>query len=208
MVAIPKNAASTIQNRAPGPPAPIAVATPTIFPVPIVAESAVQSAPNEVTSPSPSSSFFTIHFRASGSLRTCSTPIRMVRRIPPAMIKIISGGPQTKSSTFVKKLLIASHMFPTIPDFIFSVSSPLFYFNNMFSILHSFPAFDNIFSSIYKVFCLFYIHYIANGKLYVNRSHGKTAEPGNLCPSPTAFCHCFFYYIYRYICTDALHPSA
>ena len=144
MVAIPKNAASTIQNRAPGPPAPIAVATPTIFPVPIVAESAVQSAPNEVTSPSPSSSFFTIHFRASGSLRTCGTPIRMVRRIPPAMIKIISGGPQTKSSTFVKKLLIASHMFPTLLYFILT-TCPLYY--TVFQLLTTFfPQFIKFFT--------------------------------------------------------------
>ena len=33
-----------IQNKAPGPPAAIAVATPTIFPVPIVEESAVHKA--------------------------------------------------------------------------------------------------------------------------------------------------------------------
>ena len=55
-VAIPKNAASHIQNNAPGPPATIAVAHPTILPVPIVAESAVHNAPKLVTSPSPSSS--------------------------------------------------------------------------------------------------------------------------------------------------------
>ena len=36
-VAIPKNAATIIQNNAPGPPAHTAVATPTMFPVPIVA---------------------------------------------------------------------------------------------------------------------------------------------------------------------------
>ena len=48
---IPKNAAIHIQNSAPGPPAFMAVATPTIFPVPIVAASAVQSAPKLETSP-------------------------------------------------------------------------------------------------------------------------------------------------------------
>jgi hypothetical protein len=52
----PKNAATTIQNNAPGPPAAIAVATPAIFPVPMVADNAVQSAPKLVTSPCPSSS--------------------------------------------------------------------------------------------------------------------------------------------------------
>ena len=56
-VAIPKNAVRIIQNNAPGPPAEIAVATPTILPVPIVADNAVQRAPKLVTSPCPSSSF-------------------------------------------------------------------------------------------------------------------------------------------------------
>ena len=55
-VAMPKNAATSIQKSAPGPPVPIAVATPTMLPVPIVAESAVQSAPKLVTSPWPSDS--------------------------------------------------------------------------------------------------------------------------------------------------------
>ena len=53
---MPKNAATSIQKSAPGPPVPIAVATPTMLPVPIVAESAVQSAPKLVTSPCPSDS--------------------------------------------------------------------------------------------------------------------------------------------------------
>ena len=52
-VAMPKKAATSIQKRAPGPPVPMAVATPTMLPVPIVAESAVQSAPKLVTSPWP-----------------------------------------------------------------------------------------------------------------------------------------------------------
>ena len=53
LVAMPRNAATSIQNNAPGPPVPIAVATPTMLPVPIVAASAVQSAPKLETSPSP-----------------------------------------------------------------------------------------------------------------------------------------------------------
>ena len=44
LVAIPKNAEIHIQNKAPGPPAIIAVATPTIFPVPIVEDKAVHKA--------------------------------------------------------------------------------------------------------------------------------------------------------------------
>ena len=42
-VAVPTRAAIHIQNKAPGPPATRAVATPTILPVPIVADKAVQS---------------------------------------------------------------------------------------------------------------------------------------------------------------------
>ena len=52
---MPKSAAIHIQNSAPGPPATMAVATPTMLPVPMVAESAVHSAPKLDTSPSPSS---------------------------------------------------------------------------------------------------------------------------------------------------------
>ena len=52
LVAIPKIPVSHIQNTAPGPPAKIAVATPTIDPVPIVAANAVASAPKAEMSPS------------------------------------------------------------------------------------------------------------------------------------------------------------
>ncbi len=54
LVAMPKTPVSHIQNTAPGPPAAMAVATPTMFPVPIVAASAVVSAPKWLMSPSPS----------------------------------------------------------------------------------------------------------------------------------------------------------
>ena len=39
---IPRNAATHIQNTAPGPPTHIAVETPAILPVPMVAQSAMQ----------------------------------------------------------------------------------------------------------------------------------------------------------------------
>jgi len=45
---------SHTQRTAPGPPAATAVATPTMLPVPMVAASAVVSAPKWLTSPSPS----------------------------------------------------------------------------------------------------------------------------------------------------------
>ena len=57
LVAIPNRAASHIQNIAPGPPATMAVATPTMLPVPMVAESAVHKAPKLDTSPFASSPF-------------------------------------------------------------------------------------------------------------------------------------------------------
>ena len=56
LVAMPKTPVSHIQSTAPGPPAATAVATPTMLPVPIVAASAVVSAPNWLMSPSPSRS--------------------------------------------------------------------------------------------------------------------------------------------------------
>ena len=49
----PKQAETHIHTRAPGPPANMAVATPTIFPVPMVAASAVISAEKGETSPDP-----------------------------------------------------------------------------------------------------------------------------------------------------------
>ena len=56
---MPNTPVSHIQNTAPGPPAMIAVATPTMEPVPIVPAKAVTSAPNWLTSPSLSSSLTT-----------------------------------------------------------------------------------------------------------------------------------------------------
>ena len=49
LVAMPKKAATSIQNRAPGPPAAMAEATPTMLPVPMVAERAVHRALKLVT---------------------------------------------------------------------------------------------------------------------------------------------------------------
>ena len=54
LVDIPKAAEIHIHTRAPGPPSTIAVATPTILPVPTVAASAVIKAENGEMSPSPS----------------------------------------------------------------------------------------------------------------------------------------------------------
>ena len=74
-VAIPKKAASRIHNNAPGPPTFIAVPTPTMFPVPIVADKAVHNAPKLETSPCASSSLASsslpnTYFKANGNLNT------------------------------------------------------------------------------------------------------------------------------------------
>ncbi len=52
-MAMPKSAVNHIQNNAPGPPSVIAVATPAILPVPMVALSEVINARNGGISPSP-----------------------------------------------------------------------------------------------------------------------------------------------------------
>ena len=59
-VAMPNTPVSHIHSTAPGPPAKMAVPTPTMLPVPMVADRAVHSAPKLVTSPSPPVSFLII----------------------------------------------------------------------------------------------------------------------------------------------------
>ena len=95
---MPKKAASHIHSSAPGPPAAIAVATPTMLPVPMVADSAVHSAPKLDTSPSPSS-FWNMYLKARGSLRTGRNTSRTVRYMPTPRMSTMRGMPHTKSST-------------------------------------------------------------------------------------------------------------
>ena len=66
-VEIPNAAAIHIQTRAPGPPSTIAVATPTILPVPIVPANAVINAENGEISPSPLSVFLDSGLKAAFS---------------------------------------------------------------------------------------------------------------------------------------------
>lgn len=101
-VAVPTRAAIHIQNKAPGPPATRAVATPTILPVPIVADKAVQSEAKPDTSPSPDASFFTVCLMASPSFVICSPFRRIVRNKPTEIIRIIRGSPQTKLSIVLR----------------------------------------------------------------------------------------------------------
>ena len=98
LVAMPKKAASHIHRMAPGPPALMAVATPTMFPVPTVAARAVHRALKESMSPSPLFSALKISFRERGRWRTCRNPSRKLRKIPVPTSSTRSGGPQTKLS--------------------------------------------------------------------------------------------------------------
>ena len=98
----PKRAEIHIQTRAPGPPNTIAVATPAMLPVPIVADNAVIRDWNGVISPSPP----VVCLRP---LNTCFSAKprffqgrnlrRKVRKIPVPTRRIIIAGPHTKSFT-------------------------------------------------------------------------------------------------------------
>ena len=74
LVAIPKKAATNIQNKAPGPPMCTAVATPTILPVPMVLAKAVHKAAKPVISPcldsSDSLDFLNTSFKENTKLDT------------------------------------------------------------------------------------------------------------------------------------------
>ena len=91
-----------IHTRAPGPPDTIAVATPTILPVPIVAASAVVSAENGETSPSPRlfvrASLLRVLFSAYPRFLHVRNLVRNVRNIPVPTNRTSITGPQTKSS--------------------------------------------------------------------------------------------------------------
>ena len=111
LVAIPTIAATHIQNKAPAPPATTAVATPTILPVPMVADNDVQRAAKLETSPSlPFFSFLNIYLNASISLWNCNPLKRMVKKMPVTRIITIRGTPHTKSSIATKRLLIVSNI--------------------------------------------------------------------------------------------------
>ena len=75
---MPNSPAVHIQKMAPGPPARSAVATPTMDPVPMVAASAVASAPKLEMSPLPDGSRRTDMRIAWGNLRWMN-PVRNVR---------------------------------------------------------------------------------------------------------------------------------
>ena len=97
LVAMPNTPVSHIQNTAPGPPAKMAVPTPTMLPVPMVAESAVHKAPNWEISPGASGSLVTESLMAVGSLRWMK-PVRMVRKMCAPKRSTSMGTPHTHES--------------------------------------------------------------------------------------------------------------
>ena len=106
-VAMPKTPVSHIQRTAPGPPAATAVATPTMFPVPIVAARAVVSAPNWLTSPAPSFSRLKEILMAVQRCRW-GKPRRNVRKRCVPKSRMMRGQPQMKSLPLARSCSMAA----------------------------------------------------------------------------------------------------
>ena len=100
----PKHAEIHIHTKAPGPPDTMAVATPTMLPVPIVAARAVVSAEKGDTSPSPLlvvlASLLNVLLMAKPRFLHGLNFNLIVRKIPVPTSSTNITGPQTKSSTF------------------------------------------------------------------------------------------------------------
>ena len=107
LVEMPKTPVSQHQNTAPGPPKAMAVATPMMLPVPMVAARAVAKAPNCDTSPVACLSRFTDNAMALKILR-CGKRRRMVRKMWVPKRRTIMGHPHRNALNAVKKLFIAS----------------------------------------------------------------------------------------------------
>ena len=101
LVAMPKTPVSQHHNTAPGPPRAMAVATPMILPVPMVAASAVASEPNCDTSPLASGSFFTDR-RMAVNIHRCGKRSRMVRNTWVPSKRIIMGHPHSQELRVAK----------------------------------------------------------------------------------------------------------
>ncbi len=87
-VAIPNIAIIHIQNTAPGPPTPMAKATPVMFPVPTREAALIVKAWNGETPESPSL-FSTIRRNISGKRRICTNFVPNEKYSPAANSKII-----------------------------------------------------------------------------------------------------------------------
>ena len=105
-VAMPNRPVTHIHKTAPGPPARMAVATPTMEPVPMVAASAVASAPKWLMSPLPSGSLESDSLMAFGSLRWMKPVLKVKNRCDPRRSAIIAG-PQTRESMVSRSSSIA-----------------------------------------------------------------------------------------------------
>src|SRR5699024_1895464 len=115
--AIPTRPVIHIQNRAPGPPMWMAVATPTILPVPTVAANAVASASYWVMSAVPSAPASLRSMipsrNAEPSVRNCMPRNLRVKYKPVSKSSGISRyGPQTTELTSEKKSVSASMNVP------------------------------------------------------------------------------------------------
>ena len=90
----PKNATTHIQNTAPGPPNAMAVATPTMFPVPTLPESAMENASKEEIPLL--SCFFENRDRSIRPKRlTCTKRVRNEKYSPAMIRRATSPGFQT-----------------------------------------------------------------------------------------------------------------
>ena len=100
----PKRAEISIHTKAPGPPATKAVATPTMFPVPMVAASVVIRAEKGDTSPAPPAlareSRPRTLFSAQPRFRQGRKRVRRVRKTPVPISSTSIPGPQTRWSTY------------------------------------------------------------------------------------------------------------
>ena len=107
LVAMPKTPVSQHHSTAPGPPKAMAVATPMMLPVPMVAAKAVAKAPNWDTSPAAPLSRRTER-RMAVKMRRCGKRNTTVRyKCVPKSITIM-GTPQRKSDNWRKKCPIVS----------------------------------------------------------------------------------------------------
>ena len=106
-VEMPNTPVSQHQSTAPGPPNATAVATPMMFPVPIVAAREVASAPNCDTSPFCDLSRWTEIRMAVSNLR-CGKRRRMVRKMWVPSSSTIIGQPQRYELSVAKKSLTLS----------------------------------------------------------------------------------------------------
>ena len=112
-VAMPNTPVIHIQNTAPGPPARMAVATPTMEPVPMVAASAVASAPKWLMSPLPSGALDSDSLMAIGSLRWMNPVLKVKNRCDPSRSAIIAG-PHTNASMVLSSSNIIPLFYPGV----------------------------------------------------------------------------------------------